>query len=244
MRCSGAAGAAALLLAAGAACADPGYYVLSPYDREGVASAELRYWTVKAHDRGEQTWPELAFGYGVSSRWTTWLLASWIGNAGDATKPSLLAWQNMVLLTQGAWPVDVGVYLSAGRLFGDEPGHEAEYGLALQTDLGRSRLNVNLVFEREREGGTWQTPQTKWQAQWRWRRRDAAVDPGLQLFAEVGPWDHWAPRQRQSIRGGPAVFATLLGFGERPIELQAAVLWGQTYTRDGRMVSLRALLPF
>ena len=92
-----------LLLTAAGACpaADPGYYVVVPYDDTGVTTVELRHWTVRADGRAEVVWPEVAVAYGVNSRWTTSLLTSWIGPSDLRTHVSAVDWRNVVLLTQG-----------------------------------------------------------------------------------------------------------------------------------------------
>jgi len=225
------------------AFADPGYYVVTPYDREGIASAELRYWTVKPDDDIETTWPEVAFSYGVNSRWTTLLLASYIGSTSEATKPSLLTWQNVVLLTQGELPVDIALYGAVSRLLGSRPGHSYEYGPVLQTEFGRTQVNLNALFERVRRSGSWGPLRLKYQWQLRQHSR-SWLQPGLQGFGELGDWDHWSGHSQQSNRAGPAVFATLPPGGQHALQVQAAYLAGRTYGDSGRMFSLRVLLPF
>lgn len=84
--------------------ADPGYYVVTPHNRPGLGVVDLRYWTVKAPAEAEVVWPELGVGYGVNSRWSTLLLASWIGFGQQARRLSTLNWTNDVLLTQGEVP--------------------------------------------------------------------------------------------------------------------------------------------
>jgi hypothetical protein len=228
---------------AASARADPGYYVVTPYEREGLASAEVRYWTVKPDAAGEATWPELAVGYGVNSRWTTLLLASWLGEPSKATKLNAWSWQNEVLLTQGELPVDIGAHLALVRTVGEYAGDAAEYGPVLQTEFGPTQVNFNLIFDRARRGGAWQRPNLKYQ--WQLRRHGTpALNVGLQGFGELGPWDRWAPHDRQSHRAGPALFGTLLPGDRRAVDWQAALLFGRTYAQSGRMLSLRAVSSF
>ena len=63
--------AVAWLVCAATARADPGYYVVTPYEKAGLRTLELRYWTVKRPNEPEIIWPELGAGYGINSRWTT-----------------------------------------------------------------------------------------------------------------------------------------------------------------------------
>jgi hypothetical protein len=235
--------AATMLVLGGSAHADPGYYVISPYDREGVLSAELRYWSVKPHDDGATNWPELGISYGVNSRWTTLLLASYIGTHADATVPSSISWQNEVLLTQGQWPLDIALHLSAIHLQGARPGDGIEFGPVLQTNAGRMQINANLLFERDRKRGAWGAAMMKYQWQlrwhgWRW------LQPGMQGFGELGPWNDTLALDAQSHRAGPALFATLPPGGEHALQWQLAWLLGKTYGERGAMFSTRLLLPF
>ena len=76
----------ALALASTAATADPGYYVVTPYDRDGLTTVDVRYWTFKPANRTEVLWPEIGIGYGVNTRWSTLLLVSWEGTAHEAVR--------------------------------------------------------------------------------------------------------------------------------------------------------------
>lgn len=230
-----------VLLAAAGAHADPGYYLLTPYDNEGLRTLEFRYWTVKPRHRSETTWPEIGVGWGVNSRWTSTLLASWIGGTQEATRLSTLNWQNELLLTQGDAPVDLALHLQWTEPQ-QEPGHAVEYGLLLKTELGFTEVNANLVFERRLGAGA-QAPKLK--LQWQLQRR---IAPGLRLgllgFDELGPWSDWSPHAKQSHRAGPAFSSRWPGAERDALTLQAAWLMGKTYGRSGHMFSLRAATDF
>ncbi len=73
--------AAALVLAAACAQADPGYDVVTACPNEGVAFVDLRYRTTKPRDGAEVVGPEIGFGYGVTRRWTSELFPSAPGPA-------------------------------------------------------------------------------------------------------------------------------------------------------------------
>ncbi len=235
--------AAALWFTAGTVCADPGYYLVAPYDNAGLRSIDFRYWTVKPSGAVEVLWPEIGFAYGVNSRWTTELLLSFIGSSAEATVPSTLNWQNDFLLTQGEWPFDLAVHTKwiDDRIRSDR--YAIEYGLLFQTDIGRTQLNANLILERSFNTPQPRPPQLKyqWQLRHRWTR---TFHVGLQGFGEVGDWDAWAAQPRQSHRAGPALFATLR-LGEREaLHFQAAYLQGKTYGRQGHMFTLRTHCDF
>lgn len=230
--------ACCLALAAAPAAADPGYYVITTYPDAGRTTAELRYWTVESPGRATRLWPELGLFHGVNSRWTTGLLASWIGDAGAAQHLSTLNWVNEVLLTQGEWPLDVALHLQWIREAEAADGQALELGLVMQTDVGRTQLNLNLILERDFDNGRSNETRLKyqWQARHRWR---PGLHLGLQGFGELGRWDRWRAADEQSHRAGPALFGTWAFDGERQLHWQAAYLWGRTYGRHGDMASLR-----
>lgn len=215
------------------ALADPGYYVVTPYDQAGRVGAELRYWTVKQPREPAVLWPELAVSYGVNTRWTTRLLASWIGTGRADMVLSSWNWQNVVLLTQGEKPYDLALH--AQLIHNRDQGHAIELGPAWQTDLGRLRLNGNVFWEYDSA-----RQDTRLKLQWRglWR-----FVPGWRLgvsgFSEVGKWTHWQPRDRQSHRAGPALLATLWDDGRDTVTLDTAFLFGKTYGRRGDMFTMQ-----
>jgi len=215
------AGLAGATVCIGAA-ADPGYYLVTPYSQPGQAALDLRYWTVTV--RGDTThWPEVGLRYGVNSRWTTELLASFVGPRLDQQSLSSWNWQNMVLLTQGQYPVDVGLHLQA--IHSTDDGNVLEWGPVFQTELGRLQLNGNLIFEHEFKDTGKASLKYQWQALYRlapgWRA-------GVLGFGELGTWNHWS--NRQSHRAGPAL---RVGLGD--VELQAGYLWGKVYGQKAKM---------
>jgi hypothetical protein len=233
--------AAWLFAAAAPVRADPGYYLLVPYDHEGLATLEFRYWTFKPDGKPEITWPEVGAGYGVNSRWTTTLFASWIGSSQFATQLSTLNWQNTVMLTQGEGPVDAAVHLQWVKGQNQIPT-TLEYGLLLQTALGLTHLNANVIFEQQRGAGA---PPPGLKLQWQLRRR---IGPGLHAgllgFDELGPWNRTLPPSQQSHRAGPMVMAVWPGREKGETSLQAGWLQGKTVGRTGHMFTMRAAVSF
>ena len=235
--------AALLAAAAPTARADPGYYVLIPYDNAGVRTVDLRYWTTQAPGQKTTLWPEIGFAWGVNSRWTTELFSSYIGAKLTEIAPSTLNWQNTVLLTQGELPFDLGLHLQLVRERDGSGSHTVEWGPLLQTDIGRTQLNANLIFEHG--NGEYNPPDTQlkyqWQVRYRWL---PALNVGLQGFGELGTWNHCDAPAQQSRRFGPALF-TKLPLGEHEaLKLQAAWLTGKTYGQQGHMLTVRATLDF
>lgn len=228
---------AALALSCGAACgparADPGYYLLTPYSQPGEGALELRYWSVKAPGEPATLWPEVGLRYGVDSRWTSELLASFIGDSLRDQRLSSINWQNSWLLTQGQYPLDLAVHAQLIRHRGE--GNALEAGPLMQGEWGLTRLNFNLIFEHD-----WAS-QRGTQLKYQWgalHRVHGGLRLGLQGFGELGRWNHWS--EHPSHRAGPVLRVGLPGNAE----LQAAFLWGKTYGSRGDMFSSQLLWPF
>lgn len=232
-----------LLVSCAAAQAYPGYYVVTVYDNQGEKSLDFRYWTIKYPGRSATIWPELGFGYGVTSRWYTELYASYIGTSGSNLSLDTWNWQNDYLLTQGQYPFDLALHSNLAREHDSQDGYTLEIGPALQTEVGRLQLNGNVLLERvlrSENNGTAQL-QYQWQAKYRWK---PALEFGLQGFGELGDWNHWSPRSRQSHRAGPALFGSLPMGAAQTLKYQAAYLIGSIYGRHGNMLSLRLQYVF
>jgi len=131
------------LAVSGATFADPGYYLTTPYSVPGQAALDLRYWTVKAPGESATLWPELGVRYGFSSRWTSEVLVSFIGDSLGEQNLSSWNWENSYLLTQGQYPFDLAIHAQLIRSPGY--GNTLEYGPVLQTDIGSTQVNLDLV---------------------------------------------------------------------------------------------------
>jgi hypothetical protein len=239
--------AAAALAWSGAAEADPGYYVVTVYDDPGVRTVDFRYWTVKFPGSPEVIWPEVGLGWNPTGRWYTEILASYIESSQFATQLSTLEWQNDFLLTQGQYPFDLAIHTLMSRPQNPATGATLEVGPALQTDVGRTQLNFNLVLEKGYGVLSSNPTQLKyqWQVRHRWR---PGLHFGAQGFGELGPVGHWAPQGEQSHRAGPAVFGQVPLGGASPssssLSWQAAYLVGKVYATSSRMFTMRVKLDF
>ena len=138
------------------------------------------------------------------------------------------------MLTQGEAPYDLALHAQLVRNV-DDKTHALELGPAWQTDLGRLKLNANAFWEYDSA-----RRDTRLKLQWRGVYR---VAPGWRVgaegFSEVGRWNDWLPRERQSHRAGPAVLATLWDEGPDTVTLNAAFLFGKTYGRRGDMFTMQ-----
>ena len=236
--------AASLWAACAAASADVGYYVVTAYDNAGKTAVDFRYWTVKLPGRKETVWPELGLSWGVNSRWTTEVLASWIGSRSGPLTVDTLNWQNDILLTQGEWPFDLALHSNLAKAHDTSEGWNLELGPAVQTDFGRLQVNGNIFIERKFRAAEPSPTQLnyQWQLRYRWM---PALHFGAQGFGELGAWNHWAPQAYQSHRAGPAVFGRLGAADTAALTWQAAYLKGSVYTvRKASMFTARLLYAF
>ena len=174
-------------------------------------------------------------GWGVSDRWYSQLFVSAIGRTIGETNLDSINWQNDYLLTQGQYPVDVAVHTQLVRNVGE--GNVLEFGPALQTDIGRTQLNFNLIFERNLSGPVVPTAlKYQWQLRHRWQ---PWLNFGAQGFGEVGPWEHLDAWAQQSHRAGPAAFGRFDLEGERAVHWQAAFLRGKVFGHVGQMFTMQ-----
>ncbi len=234
---------ACVALCGGAAWADPGYYVVTVYDDPGKKTVDFRYWTIERSGKPTLDWPEVGLAWNVNGKWTTEILASYIGGSDAATKLSSWNWQNDYLLTNGQYPFDLAVHTLLSVARDASEGRTFEIGPAFQTDIDRTQLNGNLFWERGFGALSSQPTQLKyqWQVRHRWRR---GLHFGAQGFGELGPWDHWLPGSRQSHRYGPALFGSITA-GPGTVAWQVAYLAGSVYGgQTSRMLTLRVKYDF
>lgn len=237
-----------LALAAGPALAGapPGYYLVSVYDNEGLRTLDFRYWAVQQKPgTPSTTWPEIGLGWNVTKRWYTEFLLSYIGGPGQPNTLADYNWQNDFLLTQGQYPFDLALHSNIKWANESYEGKGIEFGLVFQTELAaRLQFNANLFLERHVGGDDGSKPTEmnyQWQLKYRWR---PGFQFGAQGFGELGEWSHWAPRDKQSHRAGPAIFGTLpLGNGQN-FRYEAAYLYGSIYTKHSKMVTARLRYEF
>lgn len=235
-----AACAAALPPSAGAAT---GYYLVSTYDVDGQKSIDFKYWNADYHHARSVSAPEVGFGYGVTSRWYTEAIVSWIRVHGRSDKVAGVAWQNDYMLTQGQYPFDLALHTTVERHRDSARGYGVEFGPVLQTEIGRTQFNANLFFQRdyraELPGDMELTYQ--WQVKHRWK---SWFQPGIQGFGEVGKWNDWLPHRRQSHRAGPAVIGVRDVGAGRELKYEAAWLIGKNSARSAQSFTLRVQYVF
>ncbi|HYD63232.1 MAG TPA: hypothetical protein VEC35_22950 [Noviherbaspirillum sp.] len=223
--------------------AGPGYYLISIYENEGEKSIDFRFWNVAPHNAKSSYAPEIGFGYGVTKRWYTEVLAGWLHTAQSGTRFNDFAWQNDYLLTQGQYSFDLALHSEVKRFRDSSQGYGVEFGPALQTEFGRTQVNANLFFDRSYRSAQANPMQLKyqWQLRHRWR---PAFQFGLQGFGELGEWDDWAPRRQQSHRSGPVVAGTMHLGKTQALKYEFAYLAGKVFATPAKTFVMRVQYEF
>jgi hypothetical protein len=231
------------LAACAQASAGTGYYLIPTYENEGEKSIDCRFWDVNARNAKAVYAPEVGFGYGVTKRWYTEVLVGWLHNARNGTRLNDLAWQNDYLLTQGQYPFDLALHTEVKRFRNSSQGYGVEFGPALQTDFGRTQVNVNLFFDRNYRSAQTSHMQMKyqWQVRHRWH---PAFQFGLQGFGELGEWDNWAPRKQQSHRAGPVVAGVVHLGQSQELKYEFAYLAGKVFATPAKTFVMRVQYEF
>lgn len=236
----------AITLVASLPCAQAatGYYLVSVYDVEGQHGIDYKYWNADYSNGPSRSSPEIGYSYGVTSRWYTELNAVWFRPHGrDGSALSAYSWQNDVLLTQGQYAADVALHTELQRSKDKPHVTSLEIGPVLQTEYYRTQFNANLFLQRDVRGRAAAETQLvyQWQIKQRWK---SWLQPGVQGFGEVGKWNDWLPRHRQSHRAGPAVFGGVdVGPGQE-IKYEAAWLVGKNSARSAQSFTMRVQYLF
>jgi hypothetical protein len=225
------------------ALAGTGYYLVTTYPNAGQRTIDFKYWNAKPSGRPPRSSPELGFGYNVNSRWYTELTAQWFQLSPGSNQLSAIEWQNDLMLTQGEYPIDVAFHTNVERATDGSGTLGLEFGPVLQTDVGRTQLNLNVFFERDYRVAQSEPMQIKyqWQVKYRWTGK---LQFGAQGFGEMGEWNHWLPRARQSHRAGPAMFGNWDAGDGHEWKYEAAYLIGTNSARNAKSVAMRIQYAF
>jgi hypothetical protein len=224
------------------AMAGTGYYLVSTYPNEGERTVDVKYWNAKPSGKPPRSSPEIGLGYNVTSRWYTEVTAEWFKLSPGPYKRSALEWQNDFMLTQGQYPFDLALHTNIERAQ-DTHGLGFEFGPVIQTDVGRTQLNLNVFFERDYRVEQARPMEMKyqWQARYRWKPK---LQFGAQGFGELGEWNHWLPRSEQSHRAGPALFGSWDLGDAHEWKYEAAYLVGTNSARNAKSVTMRIQYTF
>ena len=229
--------AAVSLLGPQLAWAGTGYYLISVYPDEGQKAVDFKYWNAKPDHSPPRSAPELGLSYNVTDSWYTEVSASWFKFSPGPTQYTGWEWQNDVLLTHGQYPIDVALHTTVERPLDRSEGYGLEWGPIMQTEMGRTQFNLNILFDRDyRTVANPMTMNYQWQVKYRWVPK---LEFGVQGFGELGKWDDWLPRDQQSHRAGPAVFGNWELGHKQAIKYEAAYLIGTNSARSAKSVAMR-----
>lgn len=206
--------------------ASPADYIFMPVVENGEKEIELKAGSAKAGDGSHENVSQLSVGYGVNDVWFTEFAVEVSKNSGADTKVEAVEFENKFLLTQpGEYPVDIGLITEFEIPTQSYNHYEFQFGPLLQTDLGKTQMNLNVIFEKQwgNEADTAVEMHYQWQAKYRWKRE---FEFGLQGLGEVGKWDNWEPAAEQVHLVGPAVFGKLSVGEHHAFKYNAAWLAG------------------
>ncbi|PRC95241.1 hypothetical protein [Solimicrobium silvestre] len=223
--------------------ADPDDSILTNYSENGLRQIDFKLGSLGQTGQPSQDASTLGFGYGFTENWFSEIYVGYVKIGSGATEFDSAAWQNTFLLTNSQSPVDVGLYTEIEYEHDRTAGEQLTFGPLLQTELGLTKINFNLLFQRNyfadfsnpmQMGYQWQVKQ----------HLNLPVDLGIQGFGEFGQWDHWAAQKDQSHRLGPALFGKIALSEKNVINYNAAILFDvfdQTHATTFRM---QAVLGF
>jgi hypothetical protein len=220
----------------------------------GLAHADFKVWTPDAQDGaraleliGNHTPPSgqtpslntqnLDAEFGLGDHWITEAeieTATTIDPSGSRHPRKLqqLTWENLFVLGErGQYPVDLAWFAEWGLLRQDARSTEITTGPVLRAEwLGAShtlnilvqrafgtdtsRTDLRLAWETRLESATWQH-RTRW-----------LVQPGFQIYADLGPVARWLPSSQRDYRAGPQIFGKWFRAGAGTLDWNAGILFG------------------
>lgn len=226
------------------AIAGPSDYVYTPGVERGEKEIDFKYGSAAKKDTPNESAASIGFGYGVNDWWFTEFYAKFKRELNEDTKFDAFEWENKFQLTQtGKYPVDVGFLLEIERPKDHAEGWEIKWGPLFQTEFGQVQLNGNLLFQRSYAAIERSELELKyqWQVKYRWKPE---LELGLQGMGDMGPVHHFAARDEQSHRVGPAVFGKIHVGGNQAIKYNAAWLIGSSQAAPDNTLRLQVEYEF
>ncbi|HSY26131.1 MAG TPA: hypothetical protein VK832_01390 [Burkholderiaceae bacterium] len=213
-----------LLMVTNHASADPDDSIFTTYSENGERQIDFRMGAINQSGQATQSASTVGYGYGVTDYWFSELYIGYVRSGSGGTDFDSAALQNTFRLTDEQSPVEIGLYTEIEYEADRTAGYQLTFGPLLQGDIGLTRLNFNLLFQRNYLADFPNPLQLgyQWQIKHHW---NFPVDFGLQGFGEFGQWNHWAPRDEQSHRLGPGIFGKVSLGEHRVINYNAAILF-------------------
>ena len=202
--------------------------VYSPTVEPGEFELEVRGHTTFDSDPAKDAQQQYKFeaGYGIAERWFTTLGTTAATEADGALHNQEVFWENIIQLTeQGEHWVDVGLYLEYAVANGAGTPDELETKLLLEKSVGSFTHTANLVFVRELGSGA----STATNFEYAWRSRyfvSAALQPGVEIYGEMGELGHALPWDQQDNRIGPVLYGVLDATSRGKLKYEVGYLFG------------------
>lgn len=234
---------AAAGLALAPAPARAAHVIYSPIVEEGELAIEWR-----AHrdfdsrddiDGAQQH--KLELEYAPTAWWRAELLGEWEKEPGESLEATEIAWENVFQLTeQGRYFADFGLLAEYAHSLEDGGEDAIELGVLAEKELAHSVVTVNLLAERELEGGA--ETELEYAARWRWRLSER-FEPGIELHGELGDWGEFGRLKDHAHELGPALLGKVrTASGTGAWRYEAALLFG--LTKDSPHSALRLQLEY
>ena len=187
--------------------------VYSPHVEQGEAELEMRGHTTFDNDNAKDSQEKIKieFGYGVSEKWFTAIGGEIEEDINGDLEYEATFWENIFQLTeQGEYWVDVGLYFEYE--FAHEAGNKdkVEGKLLLEKNVGKFVNTANLIFSRQVGSGS--SNATEFEYAWRTKYLySKSIEPGIEIYGEMGEVGHVSPSDQQDHRIGPVISGLLSG---------------------------------
>jgi hypothetical protein len=222
--------------------AQAAHVVYSPVVEEGEIAVELRghYDFDSRHDVDGSQQYKLDLEYTPTAWWRTEVLGEWEREPGESIEATEVAWENVFQLTpQGKYWMDFGVLAEYAHSLEDDGEDALELGLLGEKQFSSTVLTANLIFEREFEDGA--DTEMEFAARYRWRVSEA-LEPGFELYSELGDWGANGQLDEHEHQLGPSIMGKLRTGERAAFKYEAALLFG--LTEDSPDTTVRFLLEY
>ena len=221
---------AVLLAVAGSAPACADFKVLSPIVNKGEIEVENAGSVTRGKHRGgeEQQSYTTELGYAFTDFWEAELEGEVSQQPGEGLKYTATNLENIFqLLPQGEYWLDLGFLAEYSRHKRSGEHDAVEFGPLLQKEFGHFLGTVNLLFEKELGSDSEAGTEVGYALQLRYRWYPQ-LEPGMEIFGDMGEVSHLKPAAEQTHRAGPVLFGSFRLDGGGKIKYEAGYLIGLT----------------
>jgi outer membrane receptor protein involved in Fe transport len=220
------------------ALADPADYIHLPKVDYGEVELGFKLGSIKPTGDDRESAAAFGIGYGFTRNWMAEIYVLYDRSEGGGTRLYSFEWENTFQLTPtGRYPVDLGFLTELERPRDRSEGYELTFGPLFQTMIGKVQINTNILFERQYRTENGGPMEIGYQFQGKYNG-NPDFQLGIQGFGDIGRWDNWASKDRQSHRFGPAIIGKFSLGEDVDIQYDAAYLVetvGEQFSRTLRM---------